>query len=391
MTVLSVSPTHTGEWLAHPGFGVYVHIPFCRHRCHYCDFNTYEGQNEFHAAYVDALVRDIEACDLAGRPVTSIFFGGGTPTLLPVHHLDRMLKAIVARFPVAEGAEVTIEANPETVDEASFEGLMDAGFNRFSIGIQSLAPRVLARLGRRHTPEVAAAALRAARRAGVDNLNADLIYGSPWESPEDWRSTLESIVDLGPEHLSAYALTIEEGTPLATLVATGRAPDIDPDVQADRYYVASALLSGAGYDRYEISNWARPGYASAHNTLYWSAGDYAAFGAGAHGHVDGTRWWNLRLPRAFIAAVEEGNSTRAGGERLDAGERAGEALVLGLRLRRGIDLAGFASRFGAPRLMQRARVIAELQAGGLVELADGHLRLSPRATLIASDVTCRLL
>ena len=391
MSVQSVSPTHTGEWLAHPGFGVYVHIPFCRHRCHYCDFNTYEGQNELHAAYVDALVRDIEACDLAGRPVTSIFFGGGTPTLLPVHHLGRVLNALVARFPVARGAEVTIEANPETVDEASFEGLLDAGFNRFSIGIQSLAPGVLARLGRRHSAVAAAAALRAARRAGVDNLNADLIYGSPWESPEDWRSTLESIVELGPEHLSAYALTIEKGTPLATLVATGRAPDVDPDVQADRHDLASTLLSGAGYDRYEISNWARPGYASAHNTLYWSAGDYAAFGAGAHGHVNGTRWWNLRLPRAFIAAVDQGNSTRAGEERLDASERAGEALVLGLRLRRGIDLAGFASRFGASRLLQRSRVIAELQASGLVELADGHLRLSPGATLIASDVTCRLL
>jgi oxygen-independent coproporphyrinogen III oxidase len=391
VTVPTVSPANTGEWRAHPGFGVYVHIPFCRHRCHYCDFNTYEGQDELHAAYVDALVRDIQRCSLDTRVVTSIFFGGGTPTLLPVHFLNRMLSAIRGRFPVAPDAEVTIEANPETVDEASFEALLDAGFNRFSIGIQSLAPGVLARLGRRHNADTAYAALQAARRAGVENLNADLIFGSPWESAEDWHSTLESIVELGPEHVSAYALTIEEGTPLATLVATGRAPDVDPDVQADRHHVASALLAGAGYDRYEVSNWARPGYASAHNTLYWSAGDYAAFGAGAHGHAGGTRWWNLRLPRAFIAAVDEGDSTRAGEEHLEAGERAGEALVLGLRLARGVDLARFAARFGAAHLEQRGGTMAELEAAGLVERAEGRVRLSERATLVASDVSCRLL
>jgi coproporphyrinogen III oxidase-like Fe-S oxidoreductase len=269
--------------------------------------------------------------------------------------------------------------------------LLNAGFNRFSIGIQSLAPGVLARLGRRHSSDAAYAALQAARRAGVENINADLIYGSPWESPEDWHSTLESIVDLGPEHVSAYALTIEEGTPLATLVASGRAPDVDPDVQADRYHAALARLASAGYDRYEISNWARPGYASAHNTLYWSAGDYAAFGAGAHGHAGATRWWNLRLPRAFIAAVDEGRSTRSGEEYLEADERAGEALVLGLRLARGVDLARFAARFGAAQLERRAGTMAELEGAGLVERAAGRLRLTERATLVASDVSCRLL
>jgi oxygen-independent coproporphyrinogen-3 oxidase len=391
MTAVSVSPAHTGEWRADPGFGVYVHIPFCRHRCHYCDFNTYEGQDDLHPAYVDALVGDIQTCGVDTSVVTSIFFGGGTPTLLPVHCLHRVLSTIRERFPMAPDAEITIEANPETVDEASFEALLDAGFNRFSIGIQSLAPGVLARLGRRHNSERAYAALQAARRAGVKNLNADLIYGSPWESPEDWHATLESIIDLGPEHVSAYALTIEEGTPLATLVATGRAPDIDPDVQADRYHAASALLAGAGYDRYEVSNWARPGYASAHNTLYWSAGDYAAFGAGAHGHAGGTRWWNLRLPRAFIAAVDGGESTRAGEEYLEADERAGEALVLGLRLARGIDLARFGARFGAAQLERRTGTLAELEGAGLVERAAGRLRLSERATLVASDVSCRLL
>jgi putative oxygen-independent coproporphyrinogen III oxidase len=391
MTVLDVAPAHRGEWLSHPGFGVYLHIPFCIHRCHYCDFNTYEGQDDLHAAYVDALARDIQTCSLGTRVVSSIFFGGGTPTLLPVPHLRRLLSAIRERFPVRPDAEITIEANPETVEEASFEALLEAGFNRFSIGIQSLAPGVLAQLGRRHNAETAIAALQAAWRAGVENLNADLIYGSPWESAEDWRSTLESIVELGPEHLSAYALTIEENTPLATMVATGRAPDVDPDVQADRHHIASAFLSQSGYDRYEVSNWARHGYASAHNTLYWSAGDYAAFGAGAHGHLGGRRWWNLRLPRAFIAAVDAGGSTLAGEEYLGAGERAGEALVLGLRLTRGVDLAQFAARFGAAPLEQRRETLARLEAAGLVERAEGRLRVSDRATLVASDVSCRLL
>jgi putative oxygen-independent coproporphyrinogen III oxidase len=391
MTLLDVAPAHAGEWLSHPGFGVYVHIPFCRHRCHYCDFNTYEGQDDLHAAYVDALAREVQQCSLDTRVVSSIFFGGGTPTLLPVPHLRRLLSAIKERFQVASDAEITIEANPETVEEASFEALLEAGFNRFSIGIQSLAPGVLAQLGRRHDSETALAALHAARRAGVENLNADLIYGSPWESAQDWHSTLESVVELGPEHLSAYALTIEEGTPLATLVATGRAPDVDPDVQADRYHAASGLLSRAGYDRYEVSNWARPGYASAHNTLYWSAGDYAGFGAGAHGHTGGSRWWNLRLPRVFISAVDAGGSTRAGEEYLGDGERAGEALVLGLRLTRGVDLERFAARFGAAHLEQRGETLASLEAAGLVERAAGRLRLSDRATLVASDVSCRLL
>ena len=394
---LTGRPLFRGEWLADPGFGVYVHIPFCRHRCNYCDFNTYENQDALHARYVDALVLDIERYPVsardraAERPATSVFFGGGTPTLLPARDLVRLLDAVRARFGIEDGAEVTVEANPETVDERVFTALLDGGFNRVSIGIQSLAPSVLGPLGRTHSPRRALEAVNAARAAGVANVNADLIYGSPWESEPDWRATLEGVVAAGPDHVSAYALTIEEATPLATLVASGRAPDVDPDVQADRHAIADEVLGAAGYERYEVSNWARPGAASRHNVLYWSAGDYAGAGAGAHAHVAGRRSWSLRLPRAFIAAVEAGRTTEAGHENLDERARAAEAFVLGLRLRSGVDLVAFERRFGGAYLASIARDLQELEACGLVYPDDKNVCLTTRGTLVANEVACRLL
>jgi oxygen-independent coproporphyrinogen-3 oxidase len=381
----------TGAWLEDPGFGVYVHIPFCAHRCHYCDFNTYEGQDSLHAAYVDALVREIETHPGPAEQATSVFFGGGTPTLLPPAQLRRILAAVAERFGLAPGAEVTVEANPETVDEGAFEALLEAGFNRVSVGVQSVVAPVLAGLGRTHSGEAGLAALRAARRAGVEDLNADLIFGSPWETDDDWRASLEAVVAEAPDHVSTYALTVEDGTPLHALVATGRVPDVDPDVQAARWEVAVEVLGAAGYERYEISNHARPGRASRHNLLYWSAGDYAGFGAGAHGHFSGRRYWRTRLPRAYVAALEQGRSTIAGGETLSADARAGEALMLGLRLTQGIDLAGFARRFGTDPLGRREGTLAALVAAGLLERSGERLALAPGATLVANEALSRLL
>lgn len=379
-----------GEWLADPGFGVYVHVPFCLHRCHYCDFNAYEGQTELYRPYADALVRHIGSWAGTQRTVTSVFFGGGTPTVLDARDLGRVLDAIRRRFGLAPGAEVTIEANPETVDETKFEALLDAGFNRFSIGVQSLARSVLQGLGRVHGPDVARRAARAARSAGVEDLNLDLIYGSPWERREDWDVTLAEVAELAPDHLSAYALTVEEGTPLATFVATGRVPDVDADVQADRHGVASETLGSAGYVRYEVSNWSRPGRASRHNVLYWSAGDYAGFGAGAHSHIAGRRSWRLRLPREYVAAVTAGTQTEEGSEVLDPATRAGEALMLGLRLASGIDARVFAARFGDGFLRERAGVISVLVADGLLEADGDRLRVAERATLLLNEVITRL-
>jgi putative oxygen-independent coproporphyrinogen III oxidase len=390
MSLAVADAMRSGAWLEDPGFGVYVHIPFCRHRCHYCDFNTYEGQDGLHADYVSALVRDIERCAGDLPTATSVFFGGGTPTLLPPTALARILEAIRNRIGIDPDAEVTIEANPETVDERFFADLLEAGFGRVSIGVQSLAPHVLKALGREHSGERALGAIRAARQAGVTDVNADLIYGSPWEGPADWLRSLEGVVAEGPDHISAYALTVEEGTPLATLVKTGRAPGVDPDVQADRYDTAGELLSAAGYRRYEISNWARPGRASRHNVLYWSAGNYLGFGAGAHGHLDGRRSWAMRLPRDFIGAVDAGASTEEGAESLSAEDQAGEALTLGLRLASGVDLAGFCRRFG-DLSGYRIAAVDELECLGLVKRDEGWLLLSEHVALIANEVLCRLV
>jgi oxygen-independent coproporphyrinogen-3 oxidase len=302
-----------------------------------------------------------------------------------------VLEAVRARFGIAPDSEITVEANPETVDPTRFTALLEQGFNRVSIGVQSLAPHVLQGLGRTHSAETALEAIREAHGAGFTNVNADLIYGSPWEGPGDWEVTLEGVVAAEPAHISAYALTVEEGTPLATLVRTGRVPDVDPDVQADRHGVAESVLRSAGYARYEVSNWAKPGHASQHNLLYWCAGDYLGFGAGAHAHVDGHRWWNRRLPRDFITALDNGESIVAGEERLDAGARAGEALMLGLRLSAGVDVAGFTRRFGSEALAERAGDVDDLVSLGLLESDAGRLRLTRRGTLVANEALSRLL
>ncbi len=391
MSIVAAPEQRSGAWLRDPGFGVYVHIPFCLRRCHYCDFNAYQHQDELHLPYVDALVLDIERWQGSVRPATSVFFGGGTPTILEAGSLGRILEAVRKRMGIAPGAEVTVEANPETVDAHKFEMLLEQGFNRVSIGVQSLAPRVLDRLGRTHSAERALQALGEARRAGVSDLNADLIYGSPWERGCDWRASLDGVIDAGPDHVSAYALTVEEGTPLATFVATGKVPDVDPDLQADRYELAQERLGSAGYLRYEISNWARPGRASRHNVLYWSGGDYLGFGAGAHGHLSGRRWWSLRLPREYVRAVQAGKSTVEGSEELGPDVRAGEALVLGLRLVSGVDLAGFASRFGPAALDSRAARVARLERDGLVVASGGRLHLTDRGTALGNEVAARLL
>jgi putative oxygen-independent coproporphyrinogen III oxidase len=382
------------EWTADPGFGVYVHIPFCMHRCHYCDFNTYEGAGSYHRPYVDALIAHIRTwtgtVGVLPDP-TSVFFGGGTPTLLAPSDLSRILDAVRNHVGIAAGAEVTVEANPETVDDRILDELRAGGFNRVSIGVQSLVEPVLRGLGRTHSAESSLRAIRAARKAGFKDVNADLIYGSPWEGDRDWVTSLEGVVEVGPDHISAYALTVESGTPLATLVATGRAPDIDPDIQAARHAVADEVLAAAGYRRYEVSNWSLPGHACRHNVLYWCAGEYAGFGAGAHAHIGGRRFWAVRRPRDFIGRAASGASTEAGWEALDASGRAGEALMLGLRLASGIEEAAFAAKFGARELAARAPVIRDLMAAGLLEREGGRLRVSPAATLVGDEVARQLL
>ena len=383
-------------WQRDPGLGVYVHVPFCARRCHYCDFNTYTSQEGLHGLYVEALLKDIERSPTPARAATSVFFGGGTPTLLPASALRRALGAVKAHVGLAGGAEVTVEVNPETVDEAVFEELLEAGFTRVSIGVQSLVPHVLERLGRTHGPQLALDAIAAAHSAGFTNVNADLIYGSPWESAEDWETSLAGVVEAEPEHVSAYALMVEEGTPLHRMVAGGRVPEVDPDVQAERHGVATEVLGAVGLVRYEISNWARPGHACRHNLLYWSAGDYLGFGAGAHGHHGGRRYWRTRLPRQFIGQVRAGSSTKAGYELLRPDERAAEALMLALRLSSGVSLDAFRARFGSQWLECKAGVVEQLRLEGLLagsthDLRSGWLRIPADKSLLSNEVLCRLL
>jgi oxygen-independent coproporphyrinogen-3 oxidase len=357
-------------------FGVYVHIPFCASRCDYCDFATWTDRDHLIDAYVDACVADISGRRNAGLPAaTSVFFGGGTPSLLPGEQLARILDAIER----TDGAEVTVECNPDSVDAAKFAAYRRAGVDRLSFGVQSMVPHVLASLGRTHDPANVQRAVELARAAGFERVSVDLIYGTPGESPDDWQRSLDGALALGVDHVSAYALTVEPATALGRQVAAG-APAPDDDLQADAYARADDVLTAAGFEWYEVSNWARPGEACRHNELYWSEGEYAGIGCAAHGHTDGSRWWNVRTPERYIAAIEGGTSAVAGSETLDAAARAEEAFALALRMRTGA------------RVDDRAAAVAsDLAEQGLLEQSGNLVVLTRRGRLLASDVTARLL
>jgi putative oxygen-independent coproporphyrinogen III oxidase len=306
----------------------------------------------------------------AGLPAAStVFVGGGTPSLLP----PAQLGAVLAEVPRQAGAEVTVECNPETVTAERLAGYAAAGVTRISLGVQSLVPSVLASLGREHDPADVGRAVAAVRAVGFESWNLDLIYGAAGETADDWRRTLDGVLALGPPHVSAYALTVEPGTPLADDPA--RAPD--DDVQAEAYLAAEEALSGAGLGNYEISNWARPGHECRHNLLYWSAGEYRGFGCAAHSHVAGRRWWNVRTPERYVAAVREGRPTEAAGEELAPAERRLEALQLSLRTRAGVPAAALAADDRA-------------DLDGLVVPDGDRLVLSVQGRLLANEVAVRL-
>ncbi|MEX2555891.1 MAG: radical SAM family heme chaperone HemW [Actinomycetota bacterium] len=368
-----------------PAFGIYVHIPYCISRCPYCDFNTYVGIEDTAPEYVDALLREAGAwAERAGaREAGSIFIGGGTPSLLDPTLMRKLLDGLRATFPVSSAAEITIEANPETVDVERLSGFRAAGVNRISFGAQSFRADVLATLGRAHTAERTEVAVREAREAGFDNLNLDLIYGTPGESFDDWRMSMEKAIALEPEHISAYALTIEEGTAFGADVASGRMPAPDDDDQAAKYELALGLLAAAGYEHYEISNWAKPGRACRHNLLYWNQGEYAGLGAGAHGHLDAARVWNEKAPRTYI---ERAPDARAGEERLAEAARHDEWLQLRLRLVAGLDIDEASRRTGR----DLSPALEHLERAGLVALANGVAKLTRRGLLLQSEVALRM-
>ena len=371
-------------------FGVYLHVPFCRVRCGYCDFNTYtatELRGARQDAYADEVLREIALSKdvLADRgplrPAQTVFFGGGTPTLLPPGNLARMLDGVRAAFDLAPGAEVTVEANPDTMTDAVAQTLADAGVTRLSVGMQSAVPHVLAALDRTHDPANIATAVAAARRAGLA-VSLDLIYGAPGETLEDWRTSLETAIALRPDHVSAYALIVEEGTKLERQIRRGEVPAPDDDLQADMYELADELLGAAGYGWYEVSNWATgDAQRSRHNMSYWRGQDWWGYGPGAHSHVGGLRWWNVKHPAAYAQRMAAGQSPAAGRELPDAEARRLEAILLQSRIVDGVPVSE-ASPEGR-------RAVASLIADGLIDGAaaiGGTVVLTRRGRLLADAV-----
>jgi oxygen-independent coproporphyrinogen-3 oxidase len=375
-------------------FGVYVHVPFCAARCGYCDFNTYTpselaGSGASPDGWLAAVHRELEraAAVVGERTVDTVFVGGGTPSLLGGARLGAVLGAVRATFGLSPDAEVTTEANPESTSPPFFAALAEAGFTRVSLGMQSAAPHVLRVLERRHTPGRAVAAAREARAAGIAHVNLDLIYATPGETDDDLRTSLDAVLAAGVDHVSAYALIVEDGTALARRVARGELPAPDDDVAAARYELLDDRLTAAGFTWYEVSNWAAgPGAACRHNLGYWLDGDWWGLGPGAHSHLAGARWWNVKHPARYAALLADGSSPEAGREELTNAERATERVMLRLRLASGLPLE---------LLDAGGRMAAERAAAdGLLDpvvLGDGRAVLTRRGRLLADAVVHALL
>jgi putative oxygen-independent coproporphyrinogen III oxidase len=386
--------TALDELLERP-FGVYVHVPFCAARCGYCDFNTYTaaelGPSVSRGGYADTVLMELHLARHVLRgdvpPASTIFFGGGTPTVLPADHLALVVREIGDLFGLAEDVEITTEANPESVTPGYFARLRDAGFTRVSIGMQSAVPRVLEVLDRQHSPGRPEEAVAEAHAAGFEHVNLDLIYGAPYETETDWQASLDAAIAAGPDHISAYALVVEQGTALARQVAQGVLPAPDDDVLADRYAQADETLSRAGFQWYEVSNWARsPAARCRHNALYWQDANWWGLGPGAHSHVGGVRWWNVKHPVRYTALLESGRSPAAARELLDDNARLMERIMLGIRLREGLSM------MDVPR--DAHEKVPQLVTWGLADpdaFDGGRIVLTQRGRLLADAVVRDLL
>lgn len=355
--------------------GIYVHVPFCLTRCGYCDFNAYAGLDGLKPRYLRALLGEIALAAPAwdGTAVGSVFLGGGTPTTMSPGDLGALLDALRASFAVVDDAEVTLEANPDTIEEASLAALLEVGYTRLSMGAQSFDPAVLQALERVHAPGSVRRAWAAVRAAGYSNVNLDLIYGAHAETLESWERTLAETIDLAPEHVSAYALTIEPATALGRAVARGEVPAPDPDLQADMFLLACSMLGDAGYGHYEVSNWAKPGYECRHNLGYWRRQPSLGLGAGAHSYRDDRRWWNVRPPGDYLARVERGELPVGGEETLEAGDAYLEELFLRLRIFEGVPASWIDGDRAEPFL---DRGLLTEERGSLVPTERGMLLLN---------------
>ena len=378
--------------------GLYVHVPFCAHICPYCDFNTYAGQESLIPRHLDATLRDMErqAESVEGRTASTLYFGGGTPSLVPPEGIGRIVAMARERYGLAPDAEVTLEANPNSVDEAYFAGLREAGVNRVSLGVQTLDRRGLRTLGRQHEAADARAAFEAARRAGFENISLDFIFGWPGQTLETWRRDLASVLawgGSGPEHLSLYSLIIEPGTPMFEAATRGILIPLDDDAAADLYEAAIATLVEAGWTHYEVANWARrPDLYSRHNALYWRNGDFLAFGAGGHGTLAGRRTMNHLLPKTYIEAIESGQPGWSNVETIDARTAMGETMMLGLRLlHESVTEVEFLARHGVGLMAQFGPIVNELAGIGMLRRERGRVTLTERGLMLANDVCARFV
>ncbi|GAC83560.1 oxygen-independent coproporphyrinogen III oxidase [Gordonia paraffinivorans NBRC 108238] len=372
-------------------FGLYLHVPFCATRCGYCDFNTYTagelGSSSSPESWQEAVAAELESAARLLQParkVSTIFVGGGTPSLLGAAGLTRLLDAVRAEFDLADDAEVTTESNPESTSPEFFADLHEAGYTRISLGMQSAAQHVLRVLDRVHTPGRAVAAAREAREAGFEHVNLDLIYGTPGETDADLHASLDAVLSAGVDHVSAYALIVEDGTALARRIRRGEMPAPDDDVLADRYQILDDRLSADGFGWYEVSNWARDEAAACrHNLAYWHSHDWWGIGPGAHSHVNGVRWWNVKHPARYAKTLAEGALPAASAEELGAEDRHVEAVMLTTRCRTGLPM-------GILDDAERANA-EKLCADGLLERAETAYVLTDAGRLLADGVIRRVL
>ena len=400
--------------IADTGISLYVHVPFCLSKCPYCDFNTYQGIESLMEPYANALSTELTLWGgvLDSPRVNTVFFGGGTPSYLGPELLGRIMETISSSFVLAEAAEVTVEANPGDLTPETLAGLRSIGATRLSIGVQSLDDGLLKMLGRRHNAHEALAAHTAVREAGFDQVNLDLIYGLPGQTLHQWGETLETVAEAGPGHLSLYALILEEGTPMEQWVRRGTLPEPNPDLAADMYELASERLGGVGYVRYEISNWAFSGQESRHNKAYWLNLPYLGVGPGAHSRLGSRRFWTVKPPRDYIRLAQKWNESRsgasnqsleiddallgsvltvAGWEEISPELDMAETIILGLRLTEGIDVQDFKDRFCVDPHALYSSQIETLTGQGLLECADGRLRLTNKGFLLSNRVFVEFL
>ncbi|MCP5097350.1 MAG: radical SAM family heme chaperone HemW [Chloroflexi bacterium] len=379
---------------------LYLHIPFCRHRCSYCDFNTYTSLGDLQESYTQALIHEIhQVAPETPQTVHTIFFGGGTPSLMTAVQIHNILHTIRNRFNLADDAEVTMEANPGTVSLDYLTAVHQSGVNRISFGVQSVIPSELALLEREHDFETVIDAVAMARMAGIDNFNLDLIYGVPGQTLTSWDESVHTVLQLKPHHLSLYCLTIEPGTPMNRWLQNGRFAPPDPDLAADQYELAGDILAEKGFEQYEISNWSLPNRECEHNLTYWRNGDYLGLGAGAHGQANGVRYHVVKQPRVYIRRLQTGTPKQyplstavAGYHKLDAQEAMSNTIITQLRLlQEGLDLDAFAIQFGQTLDDAYNGTMSQLIEWGLLKIEENKLLLTKNGRFISNQVFHRLI